>query len=662
MTSTATIPVITSRDSEPAGLHRSSAQTGSTALAELKNLNVWFTDSTGGAQHVVRDVSLEIHPGECVAVIGESGSGKSVTARSLIGLTGENAHVQADHATIGPHSVQTVTERQWRRIRGRQVGFILQDALVSLDPLRTVGAEISESLRLHGVSDAGRRRRRVVELLDSVGVPEPAIRAQQRPAELSGGLRQRALIASAIANDPPLLVADEPTTALDVTVQAQVLDLLAERRAAGTALLLISHDFSVVGRLADRVLVMQGGEIVEAGTAQQVLSAPRHEYTRELLDAVPSGSTKGDYLTLAARTRAVERADAQHRVRRQNGAGQQHGRGRQHSGDGQHTGGGQVVLDAGGLTKSFRGPDGVDRTAVNNVSFQVRTGQTLGIVGESGSGKSTAAAIASGLTAADAGTVRLKGQPWSQLSTTGRRRRRREMTVVYQDPLSSFDRRWNAERILLDALQPPALDRQDAPGSPQATGGMFSLRRRREHRERLRDRAAELARLVGLEPRHLGKHPLKLSGGQRQRLAIARALAPQPDVVVLDEAVSALDVSVQAQVLDLLTELQETLGTTYVFISHDLGVIHHMSDHILVMKAGAAVEYGDGDQVFNSPQHRYTQALLASLDSLQVHSASAAMRSLDRIPLSREPEMSRAIGRGGPHERLRSHQATGDTV
>ena len=619
MTSTATIPVLTDRDSEQTGLGRRSPQAGTAALAALENLNVWFTDDAGGAQHVVRDVSLGIHPGECVAVIGESGSGKSVTARSLIGLSGANSHVQADRATIGPHSVQAVTERQWRRIRGRQVGFILQDALVSLDPLRTVGAEISESLRLHGMRDAGQRRRRVVELLDSVGVPEPEIRAQQRPAELSGGLRQRALIASAIANDPPLLVADEPTTALDVTVQAQVLDLLAQRKAAGTALLLISHDFSVVGRLADRVLVMQGGEIVEAGTAQEVLRAPRHEYTRQLLDAVPSGATKGEYLTLAARTRAVERADAQHRVSGQNSAAQPHGRGRQHSGDGQHSAGGQVVLDAAGLTKSFRGPDGIDRTVVNDVSFQVTAGQTLGIVGESGSGKSTAAAMALGFTAADAGTVRLKGQPWSELSVAGRRRRRRQMTVVYQDPLGSFDPRWNAERILLDALAPQAPGRRATPGRPQVTGGLFGFRsRRRAHREQLRDRAAELARLVGLDPRHLAKHPLQLSGGQRQRLAIARALAPQPDVVVLDEAVSALDVSVQAQVLDLLTELQETLGTTYVFISHDLGVIHHMSDHILVMKGGAAVEHGSSDQVFHTPQHRYTQALLASLESLQV--------------------------------------------
>ncbi|MGJ9424900.1 dipeptide ABC transporter ATP-binding protein [Nesterenkonia halotolerans] len=585
MTTTITNPTLdTATRARPESM--SGPTTAATSLVTLEDLNVWFTDAAGAAHHVVHDLSLEINPGECVAVIGESGSGKSVTARTLIGLTGSNSHIQATRATVGGRDIQQTTDAQWRRIRGTKIGFILQDALVSLDPLRTIGAEIGESLRLHGVIKASQRRDRVIELLEAVGVPDPEMRARQRSGELSGGLRQRALIASAIANDPPLLVADEPTTALDVTVQAQVLDLLAQRKAAGSAILLISHDFSVVGRLADRVLVMQGGHIVEQGTAERVLNSPRHEYTRQLLDAVPSGTTKGEYLTSAKRTEAREASKtAPVRVTEPEDA--------------------PPVLQAAGLTKSFRGPDGVTRTVVKDVSFEVRAGQTLGIVGESGSGKSTTASVALGFLQPDSGTVLLNGKPWSELGVSGRRGRRREVTVVYQDPLSSFDPRWTAEQILTDALEP-------------ASGGIAFGARRRQ-RTQLRERAEELVRLVGLDPQHLSKHPLQLSGGQRQRLSIARALAPEPDVVVLDEAVSALDVSVQAQVLDLLTELQERLGTTYVFISHDLGVIHHMSDHILVMKDGEGVEYGDAAQIFHSPVHPYTQELLSSLQMLTAH-------------------------------------------
>ncbi|MGD6980588.1 MULTISPECIES: dipeptide ABC transporter ATP-binding protein [Citricoccus] len=571
---------------------------GTGALAVLEDLNVWFTDALGRRRHVVHDLSVDIRPGECVAVIGESGSGKSVTARTLIGLTGPNAHVEAATATLFGRDVLTLRDGDWKSIRGRDVGFILQDALVSLDPLRTVGAEIGESLRLHGVRGRAERATRVERLLAEVGVPEPRLRAGQRPDQLSGGLRQRALIASAIANHPALVVADEPTTALDVTVQAQVLDVLAQRKDQGTAILLISHDFSVVGRLADRVLVMQGGRIVESGTAAEVLADPQHPYTRQLLDAVPSGHTKGEYLTEAGRARAADRA-------RERPGRTVPARTRQAEAEP------PAVLTARGLTKSYRGPDGRDRAVVRDVSFDVRAGQTLGIVGESGSGKSTTASMALGFVTPDAGTVLLEGAPWSELSVAGRRPRRREVTVVYQDPLSSFDPRWTGRRILTDAL-----DAGSAPG-PFASG-----RARRAHRAELAERADHWARLVGLAPEHLAKHPLRLSGGQRQRLAIARALAPEPRVVVLDEAVSALDVSVQAQVLDLLTELQESLGTTYLFISHDLGVIHHMSDEILVMKDGEAVEHGPADEVFGAPRHPYTRELLESLEQLSTHAAS----------------------------------------
>lgn len=562
-------------------------------LARVEHLNVSFTDRRGHTRQVVFDVSLQVAPGECLAVIGESGSGKSVSARTLIGLTGRGSRVQAERLQVHGRDVSGLTDRQWQRIRGVDVGFILQDALVALDPLRTVGQEIAESLRLHGVRDTAERHRRVIELLEQVGVPEPELRAGQRPDQLSGGLRQRALIASAIALDPPLVVADEPTTALDVTVQAQVLDLLAQRKAQGTGLILISHDFSVVGRLADRVAVMQGGRIVEEGPTEQILGHPRHEYTRRLLDALPSGATKGTYLTPEARLRAIERAEQVTEPA---------------SGIPADPPPSEPVLQARNLNRSFRGPDGADRTVVRDVSFEVLPGQTVGIVGESGSGKSTTAALALGLLAPDSGVVTFAGQPWSELTVQQRRPRRRRMTVVYQDPLSSFDPRWNGERILTDALD----------------------RRGRSARE-LRLRAAELAELVGLHPDHLAKNPLQLSGGQRQRLAIARALAPEPDLVVLDEAVSALDVSVQAQVLDLLTELQERLGTAYLFISHDLGVIRHMSDRILVMKDGQAVEQGEAEQVFTAPQHPYTRSLLASLEVLAAGAMLQPSRTPDRL-------------------------------
>lgn len=554
----------------------SAAPAGSSEpLLDVRNLCVSFTSGPAHARvthHVVRDVSLRLEPGQCLAIVGESGSGKSVTARTLAGLPGGTATIRAERLQVTGNDAAGLGERAWRQIRGRDLGFILQDALVSLDPLRPVGREIEEALRLHGWGDRQSRRRKAVELLASVGVPQPELRARQRPDQLSGGLRQRALIASAIALDPPLVIADEPTTALDVSVQAQVLALLSHMKDNGTGIILISHDLSVVATLADRVAVMQGGTIVEQGTVEQVLTAPQHNYTKALLAAIPSGGTKGT--PLAAEPR--ERTTAVHRRVRTQPAGT------------------VPVLSARGLRKEYRGPDGVRRAVVDNVSFDLARGETLGIVGESGSGKSTTALMALALLDPDSGSVLLDGEPWTGLSTAARRPRRRLVTAVYQDPLSSFDPRWNAERILLDALSaadfPTAADRSA--------------------------RAAELAGQVGLQLEHLAKHPLQLSGGQRQRLAIARALAPEPEVIVLDEAVSALDVSVQAQVLDLLTELQRELGLSYLFISHDLGVIHHMSDRVLVMKDGRAVETGTADEVFNHPQEPYTRELLAAVPSV----------------------------------------------
>ena len=537
-----------------------------TALLTVENLRVSFGDA-----EVVKGISFTARPGGCLAIVGETGSGKSVTARTLVGLTGRGSRVSADRIELAGVDLRHRSGREWRSIRGREVGFILQDALVSLDQLRRVGDEVAEPLRLHGWGNRRSRAERVVELLGAVGVPEPEVTARQRPYELSGGLRQRALIASAIALDPKLVVADEPTTALDVTVQAQVLDLLAASKERGTSIILISHDLSVVARLADEVAVMRAGRIVEFGSAHQVLHDPKHAYTQALLDAIPSEHTRG--------TRLAPPADGVSDVPRVRKIDRD-----------------RPVLRARNLVKVFRGPDKIDRTVVNDVSFELFAGETLGIVGESGSGKTTTARIALALTEATSGDVLLHEKPWSSISAPARRAVRKQIGVIYQDALSSFDPRWPVGRILVDSLK---------------TG-----RRPPSSKAEALQRAVRLLEQVGLTREHLSAAPLRLSGGQRQRVSIARALAPEPGIIVCDEPVSALDVSVQAQVLDLLTELQDELGVSYLFISHDLGVIHHMSDRILVMKDGRLVEQGDAEEVFARPAHPYTQRLLTALPRL----------------------------------------------
>ncbi|WP_182876340.1 dipeptide ABC transporter ATP-binding protein [Microbispora sp. H10670] len=533
-----------------------------TPIVEVSDLRVSF-----GQVEAVRSISFTVSPGECVAIVGESGSGKSVTARTLIGLTGPGAEITARSLVVAGRDVTAYGERQWRAVRGGEVGYVLQDALVSLDPLRPVGREIAETLRLHRTVPRADVRRRVVELLAEVGVPEPELRAAQYPHQLSGGLRQRALIASAVACAPRLLIADEPTTALDVTVQAQILRLLAERRRAGAGLLLISHDLAVVAELADRVLVMKDGVVVEEGATRDVLGAPRHAYTRRLLAAVPSAHGRGTRLTVPEDGSAPRPAPAVLP--------------------------GGVVVRASGLAKSFTGPDGLPRAAVDGVSFELRAGETLGLVGESGSGKTTTARLVLGLVEPDAGEVEVDGRSWRGLGPAGRRALRRHIQVIYQDPLSSFDPRFTVRRILGEAL---------------AVGG--------EPRRTRRDRAVELLARVGLDESILDRRPLRLSGGQRQRVAIARALAPRPQVIVCDEPVSALDVSIQAQVLDLLADLQAELGVAYLFISHDLGVIHHVSDRVLVMKDGRVVESGDVRKIFTEPAAPYTRELLAAIPRL----------------------------------------------
>ncbi|WP_236238377.1 dipeptide ABC transporter ATP-binding protein [Pseudomonas faucium] len=526
-------------------------------LVDIRDLRVSFNGVP-----VVHGVSLQLQAGQCLALVGESGSGKSVTARTLVGLTGAGAQVQAQRLAFAGQDLLGVDQATWQRLRGGRVGFVMQDALGSLDPLRRVGAEIEEPLFQHTRLSNEQRRLRVLELLRQVGVPEPEVRARQYPWQLSGGLRQRALIASAIACQPRLLIADEPTTALDATVQAQILDLLAQLRAHDNSLLMVSHDLAVVARLADQVAVMRHGQVVEQGSAEQILQDPQDPYTQRLLRAARAVHFQRPLVpALALLEQAVNEQP--------------------------------VLLEARGLSKAFIGPDGQPRPVLRDVSLQLRAGQTLGVVGESGSGKSTLGRILLGLERPEQGTVHFAGEDWLALSAEQQRQVRQGIQVVFQDPLASFDPRYTVLRVLCEAL---------------AQAGVPRGLRRTE--------AAALLERVQLPGSVLDRRPLELSGGQRQRIAIARALAMKPRVLVLDEPVSALDVSVQARILALLAELKAELNLACIFISHDLGVVEQVSDQVLVMQGGRVVEQGSVEQVMRQPRHAYTRALLDAVPSL----------------------------------------------
>lgn len=569
-------------------------------LLEVRGLNIGFR-SGRTVRPVVEDVSLALAPGECLALVGESGSGKSVTARALLGLNAANAVISAGKLEVLGTDVAKASERSLRSLRGKEIGYILQDALVSLDPLRTIGQEIDEALRAHGVRSATERAARTEAALLEAGIDDPQVRIRQRSGELSGGLRQRALIAQATVLNPALVIADEPTTALDATVQAQILTLLKSFKDKGRGLIIISHDLAVVAELADEVAVMKSGRIVESGRTAEVLTNPQHAYTQALLDAIPSPrKTAGrndqpvppssDTTVVAttpdttAVTTTPDTDQAGSDITSPAKTGQRPSELDPNA----------PALQATGLFKSYPQPGGGSRQVVRDVSFTLERGRTLGIVGESGSGKSTTARIALGLSRADGGTVTLGGLQWSGIPEKERRRHRPDIQLVNQDPLSSFDPRFTVERVVGDALH---------------AGGIGT-------RSDRTDRAAALLDQVGMPRDVLRRRPLTLSGGQRQRVAIARALATEPQVLLLDEPVSALDVSIQAQVLDLLEDLQRRLGLSYLFISHDLGVIQQVSDEVLVLKDGQTVEYGDAHDIFTNPRHEYTQQLLAAVPAL----------------------------------------------
>lgn len=481
-----------------------------------------------GGRTLVDGVDLTVDSGECVAIVGESGAGKSLTAQSLLGLLPRGATSTASTFTVDGVDARRLPERSWRALRGRRIALVSQDALVSLDPLRTIGAEIAEPLQIHTALGRTERRERAIDVLRAVSMPDPEKRAAQYPHELSGGLRQRALIASALAADPAILVADEPTTALDATVQARVLTLLRSIADDGCGVVFISHDFAAVRKVADRVIVMRAGVVVEAGTTAEVLDAPQHPYTQQLIAATIH----------APRDSAPSLAP--------------------------------VVLTATGVQKSFG-----SLRAVRDASFTVQSGRTLGIVGESGSGKTTLARMIVGVEQPDAGEIRWDGNHRVQL--------------VHQNPLGAFDPRWSVGRSLREAL--------GAGGVPRA-----------ERAARVNELLAE----VDLDPALARRRPAELSGGQRQRAAIARALAADPTVLVLDEPVSALDPSVRERVLQVLRRVQQERALTMIFVSHDLDVLAAVADDVLVMQDGAIVEQGSVIDVFQTPIHAFTKELLAA--------------------------------------------------
>ncbi|MGH3893551.1 MAG: dipeptide ABC transporter ATP-binding protein [Rhodococcus qingshengii] len=524
------------------------------STTEEQLLSVTDLQIAYGAEPAVSGVSFTVGRGEVVAVVGESGSGKSTTAHAILGLLAGSGHVTGGTVEFEGEQIDSYSDRAWQRIRGARIGLVPQDPTTSLNPVTRIGDQVAEVLRIHGLADRRKARLDAVEVLERAGIDRPEIRARQYPHELSGGMRQRVLIGIALVANPALVIADEPTSALDVTVQRRILDHLDERIAeSGAAVLLITHDLGVAADRADRILVMQGGRIVESGRTADILDNPRDEYTKKLLSSAPS-------LSSGPVVRPVRQDTS-------------------------------PLLTLTGITKHFNVGRGSSITAVNEVSLTVPRGQTVSLVGESGSGKSTTARIVVRLEQADAGTISFDGHDITKVKGSDLRELRRKIQLVYQNPYASLDPKLSVQDIVAEPLR------------AFKVGG----------RSQQQTRAAELLDQVALPEQFLSRKPAELSGGQRQRVAIARALALKPDLLVLDEPVSALDVSVQAQILALLDELQRELGLTYLFISHDLAVVRQISDVVGVMQAGRLLEIGTTTEIFDNPRNEYTRTLLDAI-------------------------------------------------
>ena len=536
-----------------------------TPLLRVRDLRIAY----GSAADAVRGVSFDVHPGEIVAVVGESGSGKTTTAQAVIGLLAGEGRITGGSIEFEGRDLASLSDREFRSLRGARIGLVPQDPTVSLDPVMRIGPQIEESLRIHGRADRRAAAQQAVEVLRRAGLTEPEQRARQFPHELSGGMRQRVLIGMALACSPSLVIADEPTSALDVTVQKRILDHLGDLvRESGSSVLFITHDLAVAAERADRVIVMRHGEIVETGDAATVFRAPEHEYTRHLVDVAPTLQSG----TARMREGLARMADVGEPA--------------------------TAVVVAEALTKVFavRGRRGPVIPSVADVGFVIPAGRTVSLVGESGSGKTTTARMVLRLETPTSGTISVGGTDITRLRGERLREVRREMQVVHQNPYTSLDPRMTIEDIVREPLD------------------SFGVGSRQERRTRV----AELLDAVALPEAFASRKAAELSGGQRQRVAIARALALKPRLVVLDEPVSALDVSVQAQILELLAELQRSSGVAYLFISHDLAVVAEISDFVGVMSGGRLVEFGRAADVFLEPQHPYTRQLLAAIPGQHV--------------------------------------------
>ncbi|MBY5935024.1 ABC transporter ATP-binding protein [Tateyamaria omphalii] len=535
----------------------------SAPLLSVENLRIELA-TRGGMVPVVDDLSLWLNPGETLSIVGESGSGKSMTALAVMGLLPRIGRVAAGRIMFEGQDMIQMEDAALRRIRGNQIGMIFQEPMTSLNPVYTVGEQIAEVLRHHQKQGAAEAWANAVDLLDAVRIPNAKGRAATYPHEMSGGQRQRVMIAMALACRPKILIADEPTTALDVTVQAEIFDLMRELATeTQTATILITHDMGVVAEMADRVVVMLKGEKVEDGTVTDLINRPQNDYTKSLIASVP-------HLTPETRDESEVTAQVD-----------------------------QPLLSVRDLTVQFAVKKRWGKremfTAVNGISFDVERGKTLAIVGESGSGKTTAALAVARLVAAQAGHVTLDSTDMLTLEGEALRQARANVQVIFQDPYSSLNPRLRAGAIVREPMD--------------NLGNLPAAQRDA--------RVAELFEQVGLHPEQMNLFPHQFSGGQRQRISIARALSTNPSLIICDEAVSALDVIIQAQILDLLRDLQRDLNLTYLFISHDLGVVQQMCDHVAVMYMGDIVEYGTRNAVFAAPQKAYTRNLLAAVPSVE---------------------------------------------
>ena len=551
-------------------------------IARFENLKVEFQTQDGPVE-AVKGVSFDIAAGETVAIVGESGSGKSVSSLSLMRLVeyggGEifDGRLLFDRGDAGQVDLRTMDAKDMRAIRGREIGMIFQEPMTSLNPVFTIGRQLIEGLRLHMGMSKVAARNRAIDLLRQVRIPEAERRLGQYPHELSGGMRQRVVIAMALACEPRLLIADEPTTALDVTIQAEILGLMNKlKKDTGTAVLFITHDMAVVAQMADRVVVMFRGEKVEEGRVEDIFENPQHPYTQNLLAAVPKlGEMRGEPtpkpLSLIGQPEKSLIGSVPPTQ--------------------------EVLLDVRNLTTRFNVKGGFFRRtvarvhALENVSFSIKKGATLSLVGESGSGKSTCGRSILRLEEPQSGSIRLGDTDILALDSAGLRDARRDMQMVFQDPFASL----NPQMTLADQVAEPLKNYNMAQGSE------------------LMDRVARLFDRVELPRAFMRRFPHELSGGQRQRIAIARALALNPKLLIADEAVSALDVSVQAQVLNLMLELQAELGISMLFISHDMAVVERVSHHVAVMYLGRIVEMGTRQEVFEDPRHEYTKTLMAAV-------------------------------------------------